>query len=127
MSPLSNMKILVLSLSFALLAAAGAVGLMTHNETATISFVVAATTISALIAIGGLRAYMGQEMVDVREVYREERETNKRKLTSLKEEKIALEKRLIVALSRGKESSSTTIPEPGQHAAISIDGGMEPK
>lgn len=111
------------------MAAAGLVGVITHNQAAISMYMGVTAVVSALIVVGGVKAYMSQEMVDTRDVYREYREQYKRQIAELKESNISLQKQNIVLKNqlRGKETNSppATIPEAGQHAAISIDGRVE--
>lgn len=92
---------------FTALAILGGVGVVSHNETLTAWYAGVTATIAALAAIGGIKAYTSQEVRDLRDVYREYRTQQKAEISSLKEENIELEKKLIAQNGKSHPAASS--------------------
>ena len=83
-----------LPIAFLVIGAAGAVSLAT--ATGIYTFCIAASLFFTCIGIGGVKKYLSQESVDVRDIYREKDLLQKEKISILSEKLIEAEKQIIL-------------------------------
>jgi hypothetical protein len=96
-----------LSILFLVTGALGVTASMT--DTGVVFFCVAASLFFTCIGIGGVRKYVSQENVDVRDIYREKDLLQKEKISILSEKLIEAQKQIILLSAKIKEQQPANI------------------